>query len=78
MCNTVILKQTLNNAVTKVSAPITNDGTRSSKTGKDIVQDKLFYRFSIIVPTWDCFNPFGNIINCNEDIMKTKAREMVP
>ena len=74
MCNTVIFNQTLNDAVTKVSAPITNDGMQSSKTTRDIVQDKLFDHFSIIIPIWDCFNPFGHVIDSNEDIMKTKAR----
>ena len=78
MCNTIIFKQTLIDAVTKVCAPITNDGTRSSKMGEDIVQDKLFDRFSVIIPSWDCFNLFGHIIDCNEDIMKTKARGKRP
>ena len=63
-----------NDAVTKVSASITNDGTWSSKMGEDIVQNNFFNSFNIIIPTWDCFNPLGYVIDRNEDIMKSKAQ----
>jgi uncharacterized membrane protein len=72
MCDEILLHQLLKNPVAEMLTSITYDCSRSTKTSKDSVFQKLDHNFVVIGLACNNFHPFGHIVYSNEDVQITK------
>ena len=62
MCNRVLEKQGFKEPVTEVFASVTNDGSRSTKSAKDVGLNEFHYHLVIIGLGGHGFYLFGDIV----------------
>jgi hypothetical protein len=72
MSNGVLEKQGFKKPIAKVLASVTDDGSGSTKSAKDVGLDEFHYHLVIIGPDGHGFNPFGDIVYPYQNIFTPK------
>jgi hypothetical protein len=72
VCNGVLEKQGFEKPVAEVLASVTDDGSGCTKSAEDVGLDEFHYHFVIIGLGGHGFNPFGNIVYPNQNVLIPK------
>jgi hypothetical protein len=72
MRNRVLEKQGSEESIVKVLAFVTDDGSGSTKSTKDVGLDEFHYHLVVVSLGGHGFNPFGNIVYLNQNVLIPK------
>ncbi|GJY35847.1 hypothetical protein Tco_0421225 [Tanacetum coccineum] len=72
--NTILKHELCKLVIAKASTAITNNSTRSSKSGKERFQE-FYDNSSIVSGEHFCFNPFRQVVNGHENVLVPSRRQ---